>query len=191
MSSRTDPCVDRPLAAALAKHYEEIKAFIRRKVGCAELAADVAQDAWVKMAMAAPGEPVDNPRAYLFRVASNLAADRLRQTALHARLDAAAPVQADAAAGLSPERVAAGRQEYAVLLAAVEELPEKCRAAFLLYRGRGMSMREVADALDISPKTVEKHIARAMLHCRARLAAAHGEAAKEHGEAVQKGEPPR
>jgi DNA-directed RNA polymerase specialized sigma24 family protein len=56
MSSRTDPCADRPLAVALAKHYEEIKAFILRKVGCAELAADVTQDAWVKMATATPGD---------------------------------------------------------------------------------------------------------------------------------------
>jgi RNA polymerase sigma factor (sigma-70 family) len=183
MSSRTDPCADRPLAVALAKHYEEIKAFILRKVGCAELAADVTQDAWVKMATATPGEPIDNPRAYLYRVAGNLAVDRLRQTALRARLDADVAPEGAAATGLTPERVAAGRQEYAVLLAAVEELPEKCRAAFLLYRGRGMSMREVAETLDISPKTVEKHVARAMLHCRARLAAARGETGGKGGSA--------
>lgn len=180
-SSRSDTPPDRPLAAALASHYEEIKAFILRKVGCADLAADVAQDAWVKMATTTPGEPIENPRAYLYRVAGNLASDRLRQAALRARLDGDVPPEGDAAAGLTPERVAAGRQEYAVLLAAVEELPEKCRAAFLLYRGRGLSMREVAEALDISPKTVEKHVARAMLHCRARLAAARGETGGETG----------
>lgn len=162
-------------------HYEEIKAFILRKVGCAELAADVTQDAWIKMATATSQDPIDNPRAYLYRVAGNLAIDRLRQSALRARLDADVPPEGDGSAGLTPERVAAGRQEYAVLLAAVEELPEKCRAAFLLYRGRGLSMREVAERLDISPKTVEKHVARAMLHCRARLAAARGETASQTG----------
>lgn len=182
-SFRSDTPPDRPLAAALASHYEEIKAFILRKVGCADLAADVTQDAWVKMATTPPGEPVDNPRAYLYRVAGNLASDRLRQAALRARLNADVPPEGDGAAGLTPERVAAGRQEYAVLLAAVEELPEKCRAAFLLYRGRGLSMREVAEALDISPKTVEKHVARAMLHCRARLAAARGETGGKGGSA--------
>ena len=71
-----------------------------------------------------------------------------------------------------PDAVVGAREELAILAEAVRELPEKCRIVFLLYRGQGLTMREIAARLQISEKTVEKHIARAMVHCRARLQAA-------------------
>ncbi len=73
--------------------------------------------------------------------------------------------------GHTPDLIDAiiSQQELAILDAAIRELPDKCREVFLLYRGHGLSMREIAIYLSISEKTVEKHVARAMLHCRQQL----------------------
>jgi len=64
------------------------------------------------------------------------------------------------------------RQELELLRQAIEQLPPVCKAVFLLSRDHGLSMREIAERLDIKPKTVEKHIQRAMTTCRQALRAA-------------------
>ncbi len=160
----------RSLAQAVETYYEELKAFIARRTGSVGTAADVVQETWLRAALAEPATPVGNPRAYLYRMASHIAIDHLRR-------DAGRTTSLDDLPGLdsladprpSPEEAAISRQELALLALAVQELPSKCRVVFLLYRGRGLSMRQIAEALGISEKTVEKHIAKAMLHCRRRL----------------------
>ena len=156
----------------MERHYEELHRFVFRRTGSASLADDVLQETWIRASTTGAAMP-DNPRAYLFRMAGNLAVDHMRRdwrpyAPLHqepAAEDLPSPEPA-------PDTVVGAREEVAILAAAVRELPEKCRNVFLLYRGRGLTMREIARQLDISEKTVEKHIARAMVHCRARLLAA-------------------
>jgi RNA polymerase sigma-70 factor (ECF subfamily) len=158
------------LAEAVEAHYEELKAFVLRRTGSPVLTADILQEIWLRAAKARPEAPILNRRAYLYRVAERVTADHLRRDRVESRRwagDAASVHLVDPSPG--PEQTAAAREEFAVLCAAVDELPRKCREAFLLYRGRGLSMREVARALGVSQKTVEKHIAKAMLHCRRRL----------------------
>ena len=52
---------------------------------------------------------------------------------------------------------------------ALNELPEKCRLVFEMSRFRGMKYREIAEELDISQKTVEAHMSKAMKQLRERL----------------------
>ncbi|MCS6928721.1 MAG: RNA polymerase sigma-70 factor [Saprospiraceae bacterium] len=53
---------------------------------------------------------------------------------------------------------------------AIEKLPEKCRIVFMLSRFEQMSHREIAQRLNISVKTVENHIVRALRLLRQALA---------------------
>ena len=48
------------------------------------------------------------------------------------------------------------------LEAALETLPERCRMVFVMKRLEGMSQKEIAQALNISTKTVENQITKAM-----------------------------
>lgn len=52
---------------------------------------------------------------------------------------------------------------------AVLNLPEKCKLVFRLSREEGLSGRQIAKELNLSPKTVENHIARALQQLRATL----------------------
>lgn len=48
------------------------------------------------------------------------------------------------------------------LSAAINNLPEKCRIVFLLNRIDGLSHKEIAQQLDISTKTIENHMTKAL-----------------------------
>jgi DNA-directed RNA polymerase specialized sigma24 family protein len=89
------------LAAAVEAHYEELRSFTAARVSCPNMAADIVQDLWLRAAAAAPVEPIRNVRAYLYGVARNLIADRLRQE----RLRQAAPLDEAVA-----EQVASARR---------------------------------------------------------------------------------
>jgi len=52
---------------------------------------------------------------------------------------------------------------------AVARLPEKARIIFLLKRHEGLSLKEIGDQLDISPKTVENQITRALKILKAEI----------------------
>ena len=48
----------------------------------------------------------------------------------------------------------------------INNLPEKCKEAFLLHKKSGLKYKEIAEELNISIKTVEKHISKALKHVR-------------------------
>jgi len=52
---------------------------------------------------------------------------------------------------------------------AIGELPEKCREVFTLNRFENLKYQEIADKLQISVKTVETQMSKALQHLRARL----------------------
>ena len=54
--------------------------------------------------------------------------------------------------------------------AAINELPEKCREIFVMNRYENLKYQEIADKLQISVKTVETQMSRALQHMRLRLA---------------------
>ena len=156
------------LAQAVEAYYEELRRFVRRRTGSDSLADDVVQDTWVRASTSAVAMP-HNAKAYVFRMAGNLTIDRLQREGIRPDREAAVATDQTACAAPSPETEVAARQELAILAAAVKELPDKRRHIFILYRGHGLTMRQIAQRLGVSEKTVEKQIARAMVHCRNRL----------------------
>ena len=156
------------LAQAVEAYYEDLRRFVRRRTGSESLADDVVQDTWVRASTSAAAMP-ENAKAYVFRMAGNLAVDHLKREIVRSDREAGIVTDQTVCDVLSPETEVAARQEFAILAAAVEELPAKRRHIFILYRGQGLTMRQIARRLGISEKTVENQIARAMVHCRKRL----------------------
>ena len=157
------------LAQAVEAYYEELRRFVWRRTGSAWLADDIVQETWIRATTTGAAMP-DNPRAYLYRMAGNLAIDQLRQEGKQPSATTEDHLlEQVASAAPAPDMAVAARQELDVLVEAVRGLPDKCRLVFLLYRGRGLTMRQIAARLGISEKTVEKHIARAMVDCRRKL----------------------
>jgi len=161
-------CVHSELCAALADCYEELKLFLKRKYGCPQLAEEVVQETWMRLQRISTTAPLQQPRDYLFRIASNLAIDHLRADktrSQYAGMGNELPDEVSCQLPL-PDQVLDGQQRLQILLMAVEELPPRCREVFSLHKLEGLSHGEVAEKLGISKNMVEKHVIRGLSHCR-------------------------
>jgi RNA polymerase sigma-70 factor (ECF subfamily) len=68
-----------------------------------------------------------------------------------------------------PEEATVMRDEVRAVAAALAELPERTREVLWLRRVDGLSERETALRMSISDRTVERHLARAVLHLMQRF----------------------
>lgn len=131
-------------------------------------AAEVAQDAFVRMFSVEKPQGLDYPYAYLFRTALNLVKDRAK--AQRIRDDHRAQLAADDLGNvelLSPERHVLGREKLRFMAEAIEGLPPRCRRVFVLHKVHHLSHQEISRVLGISRHAVEKHMVRAIARCQA------------------------
>lgn len=137
-------------------------AFFLRRVHNASEAEDLTQEVFIRIAGGNPGA-MRRADAYIFQIAANLLRDRARREQV--RLDYAAAARLVEGCGvdmLDPWRVAAGREQLALLSSGLAELPERTRRIFLLFRYEQIDQRTIAESFGISVSAVEKHIYRAM-----------------------------
>lgn len=138
-------------------HGDRIRRYLVRLVGAND-AEDLAQDVFEKAQRAIVTFRGDSRvLTWLYRVATNVAIDRLRSAGRRADLereDTAAPLDPDVASEAAEERSLDDeldrRRMRDCILRVVEQLPASQRAAVLLGELRGLSDRELADALGIS-----------------------------------------
>ena len=142
--------------------------FLTARTGSAAEAEDIVQDMFLKVQAIDPAG-IENPTAFLYRLASNLFVDRLRSARRRqARDDAYAQTHTETAGAdlvaetPDPQQVVAARQQLQQLIAAVDSLPPQCRRVFMLHKLDGLSYAEVARSLGISKSAVEKHMMSAL-----------------------------
>lgn len=131
---------------------------------------DVAQEAFLRAYIAERHASIEQPKAFLFRVAKNLALTRLSkksQLITDYIEEAGASVVIETAAASDQELEA--RQCLGLYCEAVAALPEKCRQVFLLRKVHGLSHREIGERMDLSISSVEKYLHQSILACQAHL----------------------
>jgi len=152
------------------RHGDEVRAYLRRRLDSPEDAEDLAQEAFLRVQRSGRMDELENPRAYLLRTAKNLLRDRFRRDSLGV-FDTGREVTDDGFAhpAPSPERTASARQDLDALALAVAGLSPKVRQALILHKFHHYSYKRVAAIMGISPRTVEKHLAKAIAVCRREL----------------------
>lgn len=155
-------------------HNQALVRFIAGRLHSEQEAREVVQEAYVRLLKLDEPDAVSYLRAYLFRIASNLAKDRLKQRERRGELRSLVFFEPPEPTP-SPENALSAREELEVVRAAIEELPPKCRMAFLLHRIHDTSIDETAARMQLSVRMVRLYVARALAHCKDRLERA------EHG----------
>ena len=141
-----------------------------RITGCQCLAEDIVQDTMMKLCESGMDGEVQSPVAYLFRMVRNLAIDCARRRAKECGLGELGEDSAELAA-FHPctETQMARCQALRLVMAALQELPERTRQAFELHRIDGVSQREIASKMRVSPTLVNFMVRDAHNHCRLKL----------------------
>jgi RNA polymerase sigma-70 factor (ECF subfamily) len=159
-------------AAVFETLYEPLFRYVRSLTTERAAARDIVQDVFVRLWDAREGlDPNQSLKAYLYRTARNLAYNHQRDRETQSekeegiRRDSnvrpAAPDPPDAAAQ------AGWLEEH--LRSWIADLPTRQREALVLSRFEGLSHDEIAKVMDVSPRTVNNHIVRALKRLRSRV----------------------
>jgi RNA polymerase sigma-70 factor (ECF subfamily) len=161
------------LVELISRHRATLLAHVSRILQCAEDAEDVVQETCVRLLRVQDlwrGER--QVRAFLFKIATNLALDELRRRraarrGMHVSIDSL-EVASDC---LQPDEIVDRHIARGAIAGALRSLSPRHREVFNLHFESDMSYRAIATRLDISSKTVERDIAGARDLCVDRLRA--------------------
>jgi RNA polymerase sigma-70 factor (ECF subfamily) len=115
---------------------------------------------------AGAGRRIDHPKAFMFRTARNLAFNHVQRFDNKVR-----PHMVDChdeEAQLATETLEAqfeSQERFTYFCRAINELPAKCRRAFILRKVYGLTQKEVAEFLEMTEGNVEKHVSRGLMRC--------------------------
>ena len=131
-----------------------------------EVAQDVMHELWRRRHLMDADVSL---RAYLLRAIRNRSLNFLRH--LRVRQETQGEVQESYNAPLVADQPIVAKELSEALAKALDELPPRCREVFDLSRVHGLKYTEIAESLDISVKTVEAQMGKALRHLRERLSA--------------------
>ncbi|MDB5459182.1 MAG: sigma-70 family polymerase sigma factor, partial [Caulobacteraceae bacterium] len=149
------------------EHNETLLRFLRARLRSDADAREAAQEAYVRLLQLDRSDQPSFLRAYLFRIASNVATDMLRRKNLQARF-ATGDEQAPSSAGAQEDALGA-RQQLQLVQSALNELPPRCRQAFLLRRQEDLATTQIGERLGVSDRMVRLYLARAIEHVQQAL----------------------
>ncbi|MFM7275756.1 MAG: RNA polymerase sigma factor [Gammaproteobacteria bacterium] len=156
---------DRPLRSLLGRH-------VRQQADV----ADLAQEVYLRLLRHPDPDSIENPQAYLFTVANNLARERAlsaRKRGIEITPDLAETEHWLAVVPRFDEEI--DEQKRAASVSAVlAELPPKCRDAIILHYHDGLTYAEAGVRLGVSSHAIKKYVVSALVHFRMRLGATHG-----------------
>lgn len=149
-----------------SQYYPQLTVYVRSLVGesdAEDIVEDVFEELWNYRNRIEMGEKIGS---FLYRSALSHSLNHLRHEKVSRRhLDLIKQVNKQAIAVDVQLEVLEQMESEELLrriMEAIAGLPEKCREAFKLRYVYGMKTKEISDALDISPRTVEAHLYKAL-----------------------------
>src|SRR5262245_5087275 len=161
---------ERALEAVFKAHYAGMASFVQRFVRSPDLAEELVQDVFLKLwSKREQLAEIETFRTYLFRAARNTALNYLRRAKLERRWREEQGTDDDPPTSFAADEETVEQELSVAITEAINRLPPRCREIFLLSRDGGLTYAEIARSLEISVKTVETQMGRALKSLRASL----------------------
>ena len=154
-----------PIEALYNNHHAWLLSWLRRRLGDASDAADLAHDTFLRLMVSARGSAVgEEPRAFLTHVAKGLVIDLWRRRDLErAYLDALA--QLPDAHAPSPETQMLVIEALLQIDRLLAGLAPHTRQIFLLAQLDGLTLHQISEQMSMPVITVRRHIHKALVTC--------------------------
>ncbi len=130
---------------------------------------DIVQETYVRVCQLEKQDRITAPRSFLFKTARNLALDHVKKAETQLThgvddIDSVVEFGSNDAYDETLDKVVSN-ERFGWFCESVRMLPRKCRRAFVLKKVYGYSHREIARQMNISEKTVERHITEGIKRC--------------------------
>ncbi|MGE0113269.1 MAG: RNA polymerase sigma factor [Steroidobacteraceae bacterium] len=140
--------------------------YLRHRLRSDADAKDIAQEAYLRFIRLSDPDRLQNPEAYLFRIAGNLLWEqRLREQGQHGQT----PLEDTPVTEHTPFDFAASGEAATRLHAVLDTLPVLPRSVLILHLRDGLTCAEIGAQAGISASMVKKHLHKAVVLCRKRL----------------------
>jgi RNA polymerase sigma factor (sigma-70 family) len=149
------------------EHNDTLLRFLRARLRSDADAREAAQEAYLRLLQLDQSDQPSFLRAYLFKIASNVATDMLRRRNVQARFTPTE--EPESAFGAAQEQAMSARQQLQLVSEALDELPPRCREAFLLRRAEDLATIQIAERLGVSDRMVRLYLCRAIEHVQQAL----------------------
>lgn len=148
----------------LVRRYSRaLTSFFQRRVSNQDDVPDLVQDVFLRLAQLQDLPELRHPESYLFQTASCALRDRVRRDTVRERTaHFAFDEMLHGSSAITPERIVSGQLAVRELRDAIARLPERSRDIFVLRVFEDISCADIAQAMGISRRAVEKHYARAL-----------------------------
>nr|WP_178117743.1 sigma-70 family RNA polymerase sigma factor [Pseudomonas sp. R5(2019)] len=158
------PIVSQTVEGLYLDHHNWLTGWLRRRLGCPDSAADLAQDTFIRLLQARETPQLNEPRAFLTTLAKRVLFNHYRrQDVERAYLEALAQL---------PEALQPSEEHRAIIFETLLELDRlldglapQIKQAFLLAQVDGLPYGEIASQLGISLATVKRHLNKAAMRC--------------------------
>ncbi len=172
MSSRLAAGDQKALQELFHQHYPAVCSTVFRYIKDRAAVEDIAQQVFIKLWEKRQQIEVRTTfKGYLCRMAINEAIAHHRKYKKWQMDDEVDLSNLGALAHYEPEEKLQASELQALITQAINGLPPRCRLVFQLSRQEELSYKEIAEQLDISTKTVENQISKALRHLRQQLKA--------------------
>ncbi|MCK5425253.1 MAG: sigma-70 family RNA polymerase sigma factor [Emcibacter sp.] len=147
------------------EYNETLVRYLTIRLRSRQDAVEVAQEAYIRLLRRDNLDDIDCFQSFLFRTATNISIDLQRHRTRQNINFAKSKILFGNIDEITPERALGARQTLDELRKALEELPPKCKEAFMLYKFKNMSHTEIAEKMDLSVSSIRKYIARGLAFC--------------------------
>jgi len=164
---------DTAISRIFETYFEEVCHHVYRIIPDQEVCQDIAQSIFLELWQKRRSFSIrTSVGAYLHKMARSRALNYLRDNKRY-NYDDESTVKNESNNQTSPLDELIATELSAVITQAIDRLPERCRVIFALSRFEQMSYKEIGEALEISVKTVENQIGKALQQLRQTLEEYH------------------
>lgn len=155
------------ITKAFVEQQRPLKSFISRFIRRPQDIDDIAQETFVRAFLAEKKGEIQHPKAYIYRIARNLAFETLtkKSTQLTSYIEDSCD-QSLLQSGEDVEGHMIVTEKFDRVKAAIAEMPPQCQRVFIMHKVYGFKYKEISQQLGISVSTVEKHIMTGLKKCR-------------------------
>ena len=158
-----------PLQQLLVSGYTDLKLRLKLRLGSEALATEILHETYLRLSQLGAAGPVQSPKAYLLRVALNVAATGRKADSRRLTRSEVEFLRHGSDHTADPALIAEGRSEIEALQRALDDLSARRRAILLAARIEEASHQDIARRFGISTRMVEKELKLALEYCAERL----------------------